>query len=333
MAKKLFVTGGATRTGAQICEAALSPSFKQYFDEVRTTYHKGEASPSLTNAGVKVCSNVDIHFATVQDWKNMMQGCDTVVLVPELSRHKLQIAISCLKAVGQCDQIGDLIVVSMHGCTDPQYPSMLEFLQIEEVAKRVMRDDGHLTILRSAHYYQNLCLYAPQIRNTSTLSLSIEPTTRLAMIDLRDTALAVAKIACMNGQDHIVPEFRNKTFTITGPQALSCDEICELMSRVLAKKVEYKKMEYVDHSSFLSDAKGLNEGQVEIILEELQLAGSGVLGYVTNAIKRILDRDGISFEDWLKEAQDVFQKPGEGVTTAAGKNAEGQMPEGVPREE
>ncbi|TPX51504.1 hypothetical protein SeMB42_g01092 [Synchytrium endobioticum] len=315
MSRKLFVTGGESRTGDCVCEEAFAKDSKwrDFFEEVRTTYTPHLEAVALSNLGVKQYNDIDVAFARVDDWKNMMQGSNIVVMVPEASVHKVKIAETCLQAINEC-AISDVILISSQGCTQTGHPALAEFMLIEELAKKTLGStNGRLTILRAAHYYQNLFLYAEEIKDTDTLSLALQPDAQLAMVDVRDVAGVVVRIASMDGGDRIDKKYANRTITLTGPDSLSGGEMVRKMSKVLDKKIEFKHINQAANRELLSLIEGMDDSEIELILEEFELANTGTLGYITHDMDKILGHPGLSFDDWFNEAKDEFVKPEENV--------------------
>ncbi|MGC0418036.1 SDR family oxidoreductase [Embleya sp. AB8] len=89
------------------------------------------------------------------------------------------------------------------------------------------------TILRPHWFMQNLLNEAGDIAAGDTFSLNLA-SARIGMIDARDIAECAARVL-LDTPDH----HHGRTYTLTGPRAVTFDEVAERMSRALGRPITY----------------------------------------------------------------------------------------------
>lgn len=62
---------------------------------------------------------------------------------------------------------------------------------------------------------------------------------RLPMVDINDYAACVAKVLSESG---VVSKHHNKTYLITGPQALNWNEVAQVLSKVLQREISVSSL-------------------------------------------------------------------------------------------
>lgn len=89
----------------------------------------------------------------------------------------------------------------------------------------------HVTTLRPADFLQNLFMYVPTIKQ-GALYHNLNPTTAVASIDVFDIANSAAAVLTSPPE-----KYSGLTFTLTGPEALTKQEVAEKISRHLGRTV------------------------------------------------------------------------------------------------
>ena len=92
---------------------------------------------------------------------------------------------------------------------------------------------------------------------------------------------------------------------MTGPQALSGDEIAASLSKVLEKKITYENISPEEQAARL-DSISTPEWVKTIFLELYEFIREGRLNYTSDDIERILGRKPRSLETFLADHKSVF---------------------------
>lgn len=178
----------------------------------------------------------------------------------------------------------------------PDGPSRIQ--RIHGEIERHLRGSGlgH-TVLRPSFFFQNLLGMAGAIRE-GVLPL---PTgdARCGMIDARDIAEVAAEV--LGDGRHL-----GRTYTLTGPAALSHGEVAAILSARLARPVSHVD---VPAPAFYQAGvgMGLPEWFVELLTDVfVQVFATGQAERVTDDVSRILGRPARSCEQFVNDHEAAF---------------------------
>lgn len=110
--------------------------------------------------------------------------------------------------------------------------SPVRFLRYHAAVERAIRDSGlAYTFLRPNLFMQGLLGFAPSIKAQSRFYAAIGDA-KVSVVDVRD--IAAAAVGALTGDGH-----EGKTYTLTGPEALSHDEIAAHLSVALGRTIAF----------------------------------------------------------------------------------------------
>ncbi len=133
-------------------------------------------------------------------------------------------------------------------------------------------------------------------------------TGRTSFIDARDIA-AVAVRALT------VPHIVNGGLDLTGGQALTYSEVATVFSQVLGRTITYSDPLPLKFGLEMQK-RGMKPAFVNIMILIYNTNRFGLAAQVTNDVRRILGRDPLRVQDFVRDFKDLFSKtPGSGETT------------------
>ena len=118
-------------------------------------------------------------------------------------------------------------------------------------------------------------------------------------VDIRDICAIAAKALVEDGHER-------KTYVITGPEALTFQQVAETLSNVLGREIRYIDVPLSVAADGMRKA-GMPDWNVRIVSELLDYFASGAAATVSDAVPRLLGRPAISFEQFAKDHRGVFQ--------------------------
>lgn len=92
---------------------------------------------------------------------------------------------------------------------------------------------------------------------------------------------------------------KNRIFDLTGPDALSTKDLCDILAKVSGKKMEYKKATDADYAAV---CVGMPEYFIKWLTCLYHDVDDGYFTTVSGHIKELTGNDPISFESALKDA-------------------------------
>ncbi|HET8547521.1 MAG TPA: SDR family oxidoreductase [Bryobacteraceae bacterium] len=155
------------------------------------------------------------------------------------------------------------------------------------------------TILRPGFFMQNLLAWASVIAQQHAL---VQPTGtgRTAYIDARDIAAVAAQVLLNPGHDA-------KTYDLTGPEALSGEEVAGVFSRVLGERITFVSPEPAKFRATLSQF-GIPDWLAEGLLEGYEAISKGQAARVTGAIRELTGREPGSLEQFVRDHRAAFKQ-------------------------
>jgi uncharacterized protein YbjT (DUF2867 family) len=225
-----------------------------------------------------------------------MQGASTVALVlpdaPDVETLGLN-TVNAAKAAG----VRRLLWFSSFGA---ERDNRARFSRRHPVIDEAVRSSGiPYTILRPNFLMQNFAFfYGDTIRATGTIFLPLGDA-RVSHLDLRD--LAEAAGAALTEDRHI-----NKTYDLSGPEALHTGEVAEQIGAATGRPIGYRPISIAEMESSLREA-GMDVWFAEGLAELYGwIRDSGLGGEVTDNVERLLGRKATPFLQFASDERTAW---------------------------
>lgn len=153
------------------------------------------------------------------------------------------------------------------------------------------------TFLRPNLYMQGLIAFRDHIKTGGRFYASIG-SAAISAVDIRDIA-AVAAIA-LTERGH-----ENKTYTITGPEALTHDQMAAVFSKILGKQITFIDITPEQMEGALGTA-GFPEWQVGGLLEDYAHYARGEAATVYSTVNDVTNIPATSFEQFVEDYKMLF---------------------------
>jgi uncharacterized protein YbjT (DUF2867 family) len=150
-----------------------------------------------------------------------------------------------------------------------------------ESQERAKQSGMDWTFVQPTFFMQNFLMSAPTLVDHGAFYLPLGESSPVSWVDARDIA-AVAATALSE------PGHAGRAYTLTGPEAVSCEQIAETMGEVFDKPVRY-----VPVSSEQAAASMLEMGMPEPLVEAMnELYALGPPGYLADVAPTVADVTG-----------------------------------------
>ena len=233
-------------------------------------------------------------FADASSLQRALEGVDTVFLVCGPVRELVELEGSMLDA---CRQRGVRRVVLNSALGAGDYPKSFPSWH-RKVEDRLKASGLSYTILRPNSFMQNiLAYYAPTIRSQGAYygGWGNAP---ISYIDVRDVgAVAAATL--------ISPSHADKTYELNGPEALTCAQVAEKISRVAGRKVQYIDIPVAQQRQAMLDQR-MPEWQVTALLDLQAYYTGGQGGELDDVVAKITGRPARNLDQFLVAFSDSF---------------------------
>jgi uncharacterized protein YbjT (DUF2867 family) len=284
----ILITGASGNAGGAVLRELLKSGSK-----VRAMYRSKEDTAKVPQGAVAVMAD----FADKQSLRRALEGVDTVYLVCSPVRELVELESNMIDA---CREAGvkHIVLNSALGAGDfsKSFPSWHG-----KVEDKLKASGMAYTILRPNGFMQNLIAYfAPSIRAQGAFYQSTGDA-KVSHIDLRDIAVAAAKILRSPAQHS------EKIVELNGPEALSYAEIAEKMSQATGRKVQYVDIPPDAQRKALLDM-GMPDFLITALLELQEYYAAGKASKVDGTLESLIQRAPAKMDAFLKENADQFRE-------------------------
>ena len=263
----ILILGASGQTGSESVDILSTAGFP-----VRVTYREHS---ELQRMREKAVEDVQADFDDVESLKRAMDGIERVLVIQSVSPEMLQHAQNINEAA-KAASVSHVIRISNIAIGN-DIPS--EIAQMHYQADELLKSLGcNYTIIKGANYFQNMFYSALTIIRNSHFALPLGAAT-LSQVDARDISRVGAY--CLIDQGH-----ENKTYTITGSEAMTMHVVARKLSKVVNKEIRYIAVEPVAATQVFKD-QGLPEWHAKAIGTMFMEYASGKYKFLTEDFQNI----------------------------------------------
>jgi uncharacterized protein YbjT (DUF2867 family) len=173
-----------------------------------------------------------------------------------------------------------------------------ELLRLHAQTDEILRNSGvPFTILQPNSFHQNILSVAGTIKTQGKFYWPLK-TASQSTVDIRDISAVAARIFTSPGHE-------GKTYVITGPEALTFQQVAEILSSVLGRKIEYVDVPLAAAADGMRQS-GMPAWNARVVSELLGYFATGAAASVSDTVPRLLARRAISFEQFAKNHRAAF---------------------------
>jgi uncharacterized protein YbjT (DUF2867 family) len=255
---------------------------------VRVIARNPEKVAALSQAGVDVVEG-DLEVPSSID--AALRGVSSVILVSlAIPNQELNVVISAVRA-----DVDHVVKITSKASRDSPIARRRGQTEIEE---GLIASGLGYTLLRNNVYMQNFLMLAPAIAKTSSFGANTGDGSA-GLIDSRDVAAVAAQIAT-NPAPH-----KDKTYWLTGPEALTYAEAAAVFSHVLNRPIDFHRLSDEEQTQAMI-AAGVPEPVAQMNTQALALLAQGDSDWVTDDVSTILGRPPRSFEQFCTDHAEAF---------------------------
>jgi uncharacterized protein YbjT (DUF2867 family) len=285
MSKKLkvLVTGATGNTGSLLVPALLRENV-----DVRIFVRDEAKAKPLQDLGAEVVTGDLDEPATILP---AVKNVDKIYLLTWNGEMQLQQAENVINAA-KYEGMPHIVRHSMWGSENSRI--IKQGYKIEEILKS---SGLPWTMLKPTFYMQNTIMAAQTISSDGVIYWDMKDG-KLGMIDVRD--IADAAFAVITGEG-----YEGKEYILTGPEAISFNDVAEIFSKVLDKEVKYVNVP--GDASFRSMVgMGMPEWIAEGYVELSEGFSKNFAGRTTKNVEILTGHPARSFEQFAHDFVQVF---------------------------
>jgi len=230
-----------------------------------------------------------------------MEGADALVLLSPMDPQLDVLEAGALRAARQAG-VGHVVKIST---TVPVEDSPISWWRAHARAERALRESGLAwTVVRPNGIAFFLLDYAASVQADGVMR-TCAPDGRMALIDPRDIAAVVAAVL------RDPARFAGATLEVTGPEALSYDDVAALLGRLLGRPVGHQPVAPEEVRRTLL-AAGRPEWEADGVVANMAMTCGDAWGFdrVTTTVREVTGRQPRSVEEFLRDHLDRFAAAG-----------------------
>jgi uncharacterized protein YbjT (DUF2867 family) len=283
----ILVTGATGKTGGAVAKELAAHNIP-----VRVLVRNADKATDLKDVGAEIAVGDMADEAAVRE---ALKGCDKAVLIMANGEHQLtmeKLFTDSAVALGVKHLVKLSSMESKPGTTKP-IPAM------HVASEDHIRASGlNWTMIRPTFFTQNFLSVARSITASDEISLALGNAV-VAPTDIRDVAEVVRVV--LTDDVHL-----NKSYDLTGPEAMSLAQAAEKFSSVLGREIRYVPQSVQDFRKVLIQV-GLPEWRVNAVCDEFKLLSAKASTQTTDTIQQILGRPPTSVEQFVRDHIEIYQ--------------------------
>src|SRR5918992_2669285 len=175
-------------------------------------------------------------------------------------------------------------------------------LRLHRQAEKIIeQSEIPFTFLRPNEFMQNFVnFHSHFIKNNNAFYLPLEDA-KVSLVDVRDIAAVAVKSLTEDRSD----KHDNKTYLITGPEALSYHQAAEILSNATGKKISYVNISEEEARGAMKEM-GMSDWLVNTISDLYEYFRKGYASQVSSAVEEVTGRKATTFVEFENDHADAF---------------------------
>ena len=292
----ICVTGAGGTVGGEVIkqlESAKAPFHAAYFSN--------EKADAARARGIET---VLIDYNRPETLQAAFQGCDKLFLLGPNALNQSELernAVEAAKVAG----VRHIVKQSVLGADEESY----SLATIHRSVEKAIESSGLAwTFLRPNSFMQNAVTFmGPSIRAEGAF-YSASGQARVSHVDVRDIAAVAVQVLT-------APNCEGKAFTLSGPEALTYDELANELAKALGRPIIHVNLSPSDLKGAML-AEGMPEALSDQMLDLERYFREGRASRITDDIKQVTGQDPRRLADYVREtaATGVWDADAEGST-------------------
>lgn len=289
MNQKILVLGATGNIGSQIIRI-LKGNQAEYVGGVPAS-----ELPKLEHAGV---NGVAVDFSDPGSLDAAFQGINRLFLLVPMAEPMVNWGRNIVDAAKK-NEI-EFIVRSSLMDADPRSPYYL-FMQHGQIDEYVRASGIPYAVVHPNSFMQNYVVYyRDTIVNDDALYFPYG--------DAKDSFVDVRNIAAVDAQILMHPEkYANREFTVTGPEALSQNDIAGLLSGAVSRKITYHPVS-VEQAEQSMRSSGMSDWEITATMSLNRHIIDGKQAAVTEDVRKVTGREPITFRQFARDNANAWKK-------------------------
>jgi uncharacterized protein YbjT (DUF2867 family) len=285
---KILITGPTGNVGSAVLDHLGTTDVS-----LRALAHDESKAESLEDRGVEAVVG---DFLEPRTLGPALEGASAVLLITPINPNQVTQASNVIKVAKESGNDPRIVRLSVHQASHdaPARNSR----QHAEIEVELISSGLPYTLLRPTTFMQNTLMAARTVASEGRIYQPFKDG-RLGMIDTRDIGEVAAKVL-------IEESHQGKTYTLTGPAAISFYDVAEVLSEVLGKEVSYINVPLEKAKEAMLNM-GLSEWRADVLIEYAKAHSEGYSNFTTEDFERLIGHPATSYKEFATDFERVFR--------------------------
>ncbi len=216
-------------------------------------------------------------------------GCETVFLLGPNALNQTELELNAVEAA-RAAGVRHIVKQSVMAAAEESY----SLARIHRPVERAIEASGIAwTFLRPNSFMQNTVTFmAPTIKREGAF-YSASSDARISHVDVRDIAAVAVNVLTE-------PRHQGKAYTLSGPEALTYDDMANELSQVLGRAISHINLPAADLRAGML-AEGMPEALADRMLDLERYFRENRAGLITDDVRQVTGREPRRFSEFVRE--------------------------------
>jgi uncharacterized protein YbjT (DUF2867 family) len=280
----ILITGASGNVGREVVKQALAVGLK-----IRATFQSA-AVAAQAPAGLQ---GVIMDYSQPETVRAALQGVEKIFLVGPPTRDLPALEANFVKEVLAAGRT-HIVKLSALGGRQSTFPS-----GHRESEENIEASGLPYTFLRPNGFMQNFVNYSAGSIRAQNVFYGCQGEGAVSMIDIRDIAAAAVIVLAATGHE-------GKSYSLTGGEALTNQQVAEKLSEVAGRKINYVDLPPAELKKGIL-ASGASEWSADALVDLQRLYREGKVSAVSGDVERLTRRKPIPFDQFARDYAFAFR--------------------------
>lgn len=285
-----LITGATGNIGSQLIKKLSNENVN-----IRAAVHSLSRSNKIQTIGVRDLVEIDFDMPSEIQY-SIFEDVDKIfLLTPNFDTRGI------VKLLEEAKKAGVQHIIQLSSDSVSLVSSESAGTKIFKEKEKMIQESGiPYTILRPTAFMQNFLTNGFTIKTQNRFYLPWGKG-KVSSVDTRDIASVAAKILISDSEN-----YKNKSYSITGPEALSCYDIAKIFSEVLENNIEF--VDISEEESFNEMRRmSMSDILIEYILELSRIIKQDSVSYISSSVEDITGKKPITFRKFVEDYKEAFK--------------------------
>jgi uncharacterized protein YbjT (DUF2867 family) len=295
MAETILVTGATGTVGSEVVKQLLSAKGER--KDIKVAAPSANDS-TFRNLGVQA---LELDYNKPDTISTALRGVDKLFLLTPFQSNMVDLTSNL---VNEARKAGVKYIVKQSVLGADAEPGITP-TRLHRQAEKIIEESGiPFTFLRPNFFMQNFVTFYSNFIKTQGAFYVSAGDAKASFVDVRD--IAAVAVQALSGSKSGESKHIGKAYDITGAEALSYGEAAEILSKVLAKKVNYVNISDEDARKGMKDM-GADEWTINSMIELFGITRAGYLSEISPAVEQVTGNKPTTFSQFARDYARAFK--------------------------